>query len=95
MVYGIVHQFAGGTKAQYDASLAAVHPSGGLPEGQIFHAAGPTADGWVIVALHDTKESWEQFRDNTLNPRMAQGIEGGFTAPPEETAFEVAKHQTA
>jgi hypothetical protein len=95
MAYGIVHQFAGGTKEQYEASLAAVHPSGGLPEGQVFHAAGPSADGWTILAIHDSKESWERFRDGTLNPRMAQGIEGGFTVPPEETAFEVANYQTA
>ena len=27
MAYGIVHFFAGGTKEQYDASLAAVHPA--------------------------------------------------------------------
>ena len=41
MAYGVVHQFPGGTKEQYEASIAAVHPSdGGLPEGQIFHAAG-------------------------------------------------------
>jgi hypothetical protein len=23
-------------------------------------------------------------------PRMAQGIEGGFAAPPQETGFEIA-----
>jgi ketosteroid isomerase-like protein len=34
--YGIVHFFQGGTKEQYEASIAAVHPAGGgLPEGQI------------------------------------------------------------
>ena len=27
MAYGIVHFFAGGTKDQYGASLAAVHPA--------------------------------------------------------------------
>ena len=27
MAYGIVHHFPGGTKAQYEASIAAVHPS--------------------------------------------------------------------
>jgi len=44
MPYGVVHKFAGGTKEQYEASLAAVHPSdGSLPDGQRFHAAGPTA----------------------------------------------------
>ena len=42
MTYGVVHQFAGGTKEQYEASIAAVHPAdGSLPEGQLFHAAGP------------------------------------------------------
>jgi hypothetical protein len=52
MAYGIVHQFPGGTQEQYEASIAAVHPSdGSLPEGQIFHAAGPSADGWTIIAV--------------------------------------------
>ncbi len=90
MAYGVVHQFAGGTKEQYEASIAAVHPSdGSLPEGQIFHAAGPSEGGWTIVAVHDSQEGWERFRDETLMPRIAQGIEGGFTAPPAETGFEV------
>lgn len=90
MAYGIVHQFPGGTKSQYEASIAAVHPTrDSLPEGQIFHAAGPSEGGWTIVAIHDSKESWERFRDNTLMPKMKAGIPGGFTAPPSETAFEV------
>jgi hypothetical protein len=90
MAYGIVHYFPGGTKEQYKASIAAVHPSGEiLPKGQIFHAAGPSAGGWTIMAVHDSRESWEQFRNGILMPRMQKGIEGGFTMPPEETAFEV------
>ncbi len=90
MAYGVVHQFAGGTEEQYQASIAAVHPSdGSLPEGQVFHAAGPSADGWTIVAIHVSKESWEQFRDGILMPRMQMGIEGGLPAPPQETAFDV------
>jgi hypothetical protein len=90
MAYGVVHQFKGGTQDQYEASIAAVHPSdGSLPEGQIFHAAGPSADGWTIIAVHDSQESWERFRDGVLMPRMQQGIDGGFTAPPTETTFPV------
>jgi hypothetical protein len=96
MSYGVVHQFKGGTKDQYEASIAAVHPSdGSLPAGQVFHAAGPSADGWTIVALHDTKESWETFRDSTLMPRMQEGITGGFTEQPEETVFEVVNEVRA
>ena len=52
MAYAIVHHFPGGTKDQYEKSLAAVHPSrGSLPAGQIFHAAGPSAGGWTIMAV--------------------------------------------
>ena len=90
--YGIVHFFAGGTTDQYDASIAAVHPSdGSLPDGQIFHAAGSSAGGWTIMAVHESKESWEKFRDGILLPRMQQGIEGGFASPPEETVIDLYK----
>ena len=90
--YGIVHFFAGGTKEQYDASIAAVHPGEGrLPDGQIFHAAGASAGGWTIMAVHESKESWEKFRDGILLPRMQQGIEGGLSAPPEETVIDLYK----
>ena len=96
MAYGIVHTFPGGTKEQYEASLAAVHPSdGSLPEGQLFHAAGPSAEGWTIIAIHDSRDGWERFRDDILMPRMAEGIEGGFTTPPQETTFEVENQATS
>lgn len=92
MAYGIVHFFPGGTKDQYEASIAAVHVGDGrLPEGQVFHAAGPSAGGWTVIAVHDSKESWEKFRDGILMPSMQRGIEGGFTAPPQETGFDVYK----
>ena len=90
MAYGVVHKFAGGTAEQYEASIRAVHPSReSLPKGQTFHAAGPSEGGWTIVAVHESQESWERFRDEILMPKMQAGIEGGFTAPPEETTFDV------
>jgi len=97
VAYGIVHTFAGATQEQYEAALAAVHPDGGsaLPAGQLYHVAGPSDGGWTIVAVHDSKESWEQFRDEVLMPKLAAGIEGAFEGPPAETAFEVFKEQSA
>ncbi len=90
MKFGVVHHFPGGTKAQYEAVLKAVHGTKGeLPEGQIFHAAGQSADGWTVVAIHDSKQSWEHFRDTILMPRMKQGISGGFDTPPEEIIIEI------
>ena len=90
MAYGVVHHFPGGTKEQYEASIAAVHPTrDSLPQGQIYHAAGPSEGGWTIIAVHDSKASWERFRDGILMPRMQQGIKGGFPTPPQQREFEV------
>lgn len=97
MSYAVVHHFPGGTKEQYQASIDAVHPDGGrsLPDGQIFHAAGPSDGGWTITAVHESQESWEQFRDETLMPTMQAGIAGGFSSPPQEIAFPVENLQQA
>jgi len=90
MAYLIVHHFPGGSKSQYEASITAVHPSREtLPEGQIFHAAGPSPGGWTVVAVHDSKESWERFRDGVLMPKLKEGVPGGFTGAPQETTCEV------
>jgi hypothetical protein len=91
MAYGIIHHFPGGTEANYQASIAAVHPSGDeLPAGQVVHIAGAVENGWTIVAVHESKESWEAFRDGTLVPRLQAGVVGGFPTPPQETTFEVS-----
>jgi hypothetical protein len=90
MAFGVIHHFPGGTQANYEASIAAVHPATGLPDGQIFHVAGASSGGWTIVAAHESKQSWEAFRDDILMPRMQAGIAGGFPTPPEETEFDVS-----
>lgn len=96
MPYAIVHQFPGGTKDQYEKTLAAVHPSGsGLPAGQLYHAAGPSVGGWTIIAVHESKQSWECFRDEILMPRLQKGFSGGFAESPQETAFETHNLQKA
>src|SRR2546423_15649537 len=90
MAYGIIHHFPGGTKEQYEASLAAVHPAdGSLPDGQIFHAAGPSAGGWTIVAVHESQTSWERFRDGILLPRLQAGADGGLPTPPPAAGIHI------
>ena len=48
----VARLFKGGTKEQYDATLRAVHTDKDLPDGQVFHAAGPTGDGWIVNDPH-------------------------------------------
>lgn len=95
MAYVITHKWKGGTKEQYEASKAVVHPPDGLPEGQIHHFAGETPDGWMVVAVHDSKESWERFRDETLFPGVQEVGEKGLPGAPDETSFEVAVEEHA
>ena len=82
MAYGVVHTFAGGHRGSV-RGIDCRCPSrmDGLPEGQVFHAAGPSDDGWTIVAIHESKESWEAFRDGTLMPPHATGHRRRLSPP--------------
>ena len=86
--FHIVHHFKGGTKQQYEAVRKAVHPASGLPEGQLYHAAGPTANGWAVSATWDSEARYNDFRDNTLLPGLGK-LDDGFSGPPEEINFPV------
>jgi hypothetical protein len=89
MAYVIVNEFESGTREQYDAAVRVVHPPEGLPPGQTNHYAGPSPTGWVVVAVWDSKESWETFRDETLLPGLGGLGDSGFSGPPKTTEFEV------
>jgi hypothetical protein len=93
VTYLMTHFWPGATEEQYRTNIAAVHPAGGLPEGQLYHAAGPTDGGILIVAVWDSKESADRFVTETLLPSMP--VEGGFAGRPEERLAEVANLQTA
>jgi hypothetical protein len=95
MAYGITHHFAGGTKEQYDNTIKAVHPDNGksLPAGQTYHAAGPTPDGWIVIAVWDSRASYEKFRDESLLPAFGS-VENPLPGPPVETSFDVHNEQT-
>ncbi|MGH2922764.1 MAG: hypothetical protein ACRDKH_01880 [Solirubrobacterales bacterium] len=95
MAIGIMHRFKGGTKEQYDAAAEVVHPPDGLPDGQIHHFAGETPDGWIVIAVHDSTESWERFRDEKLMPGLQELGDKGLPGPPEETIFEIEVEQHA
>ncbi|WP_216196852.1 hypothetical protein [Polynucleobacter sp. UK-Mo-2m-Kol15] len=53
------------------------------------HAAGPSPGGCSVVAVHDSKESWEKFLGDILLPTIQSQIKNGFTTEPQVTCFEV------
>jgi len=88
--FAIVHHFKGATTEQYENALRVVHPDGGrgLPAGQLYHAAGTTEDGFVVIATFDSEASWNKFRDETLLPGLGS-LENGPPEPPVETAVHL------
>jgi hypothetical protein len=86
MAYFITHFWPGATEEQYREEIAEVHPEGGLPKGQIYHAAGNTDGGVLIVAVWDSKESCDQFVADVLMPNVDKA--GGLEGKPEERAAE-------
>ena len=91
MSYLHTHFWPGGTEEQYRVSLAAVHPPGGLPEGQRYHAAGPTAGGFLIAAVWDSKEHCDRF----VNEMWMLKMPVDFVGPPEERGAEIVNLVTA
>jgi hypothetical protein len=48
----------------------------------------PSANGWVVVAVWESKAIWEKFRDQTLLPAVQAG-QSALPGPPKTTEFEV------
>jgi hypothetical protein len=88
MAFLITHFYEGGTESQYKVVLDAAHPGGALPPGQVYHAAGPTDGGWLVVAVWDSRDTFEKFVHGTLLPAL-QNSKGGFAGPPQERLAEV------
>jgi hypothetical protein len=93
MAYLITHFWPGASEDQYRATVAKVHPPEGLPEGQLYHAAGPSEGGILIAAVWDSKERYESFLHDKLIASMP--IAGGFSGQPQERATEIVNLQTA
>lgn len=84
MSYLITHHFEGATQEQYDAITARVHPAGGLPAGQLHHFAGPSADGFLVVAVWESKELNDEFQAK-LGPAVS-AMDDPPPPPEERTA---------
>jgi hypothetical protein len=79
MAVGLRIKFDGGTQEQYEAVNAQMNVEEDLPDGLIFHAAGPIDGGWGVIDFWESREHFDRF----LSGRLAQAIEElGDQAPP-------------
>jgi hypothetical protein len=75
MSYAIVIVFEGVTEADYWAVNANLginrDGSGEWPEGIRSHAAGPTANGWVVIEKWESKQAQEAFMAGRLGAALS------------------------
>lgn len=65
MPYAFVNDVAASWE-HYEAFAKAF--SGPVPEGLVLHAAGPTDEGFRIIAVWESEDAWERFRADRLGP---------------------------
>ena len=69
MTVATILEFPGVTRELYEAVGATLGPTG--PDGILYHACGPTADGWRIMDIWESREAFDRFVDDTYLPAMA------------------------
>ena len=69
---------------RYEHIAAALE--GPAPEGLILHAAGPTDEGFRIIAVWESEEAWQRF----LADRLGSAVDGAAEVPPVFRALRPA-----
>jgi hypothetical protein len=69
---------------RYEQFAAAL--SGPTPPGLIVHAAGPTAEGFRIIAVWESEAAWQRF----LADRLGAAVDGAAAVPPVFRALRPA-----
>jgi quinol monooxygenase YgiN len=85
MAFGYIITNPGQTQEQYDAVMEQLNLEEGLPEGWIFHAAGPTEDGWRVVEVWESQEAADAF----FQGRLGQVVQDVGVSPGQPDTFTV------
>jgi len=80
MAVCLVIDVPGGRLDQYDAVMRKLGESGGtLGEGQTFHAAGPSDDGFTVIDVWNSREDFDRF----IQGRLGEAIQEAGVPQPQ------------
>jgi len=80
MAVCLVIDVVGGSVEQYDAVKQKLEESGGmLGEGQTFHAAGPTDDGFAVIDVWNSRDDFDRF----MQGRLGEAIQAAGVPQPQ------------
>jgi hypothetical protein len=87
MAIALVIEFSGGTQKQYDKVQDTLGLKGPetWPRGMILHVAGPTAKGWEVVDVWESREQFDRF----VTERLAKALKEAGMPEPRPVEFPV------
>ncbi len=88
MAIGFIFNNPGQTKEQYDAVVEQLNLAESLPEGWIFHVAGPTEDGWRVVEVWESQEAADAYFQGRLG-QVLQNAGVSLGQPDTFTVYNV------
>ena len=100
MAICMIMEFDGFRPENYDAVSQEIGWPENWPKGLSFHVAGETADGMRLVEIWDSRENYDLWMDETIQPAIqkvagAPGHEAAAAAPPPRfTEFAVHAQET-
>ena len=59
------------------------------PAGMIFHSAGPIEDGWGVIDVWESREAFDRFAGEQLQPAAQELGDRAFPNPPDIKEFPV------
>ena len=68
MAIAIVFEVPGAGAEEYDAVMEGLGHRGRCIPGRLYHAAGPSEEGWMVVDIWESREEFEDFLAEKLLP---------------------------
>jgi hypothetical protein len=75
----VIAQVPGGSAEQDEAMVKTLSLGSASPSGARFRVAGPSAGGWRIVSLWESREAFDAF----LNDRIRPALEAAGRSVPD------------
>jgi len=79
MAVGLIFEGPGVTQAQYEQVLNEVAPGNQVIPGVLYHAAGPSENGFCVVEVWESQEVADQFFQDKLGVALQNA---GITGQP-------------
>ena len=89
MAVGIRINLPGVGVEEFDRVDAAIDVRGNHPDGLIFSVSGPTADGWRVIDVWESRAHFDSFAAGRIGPAM---VATGMTVRPEIDEFPVHEY---